>query len=199
MDQKSTQLESAGVRRQVIKAVLTLCRERGYDQLTLGAISMASGVPAEEIGQWWPSVSALVIDAFRVEIGPKLSYEFTGDFAADLRTQLVATAGLFAAADFAPHLAALIAHAQRDPDVAAAFIGRVYGPNRAAALARFEEARDSGQLRADIDLGLAIDLTFAPLWFRLILGTGEITAAYAEEIASLALAGLGAKAGGSPA
>jgi AcrR family transcriptional regulator len=192
MDQKSTQPEPADVRRQqVINTALKLCRERGYDQLTLGAICAASGVPAEEIGQWWPSVSALVIDAFRAEIGPKLSYEFTGDFAADLRAQLVAIARLFAAADFAPHLAALVAHAQRDADVAAAFIRRVYGPNRAAALARFEEARDAGQLRSDIDLAIAVDLAFAPLWFRLLLSTGEITVAYAEEIARLALAGLG--------
>jgi len=183
-------------RQQVINAALKLCREHGYDQLTFSAISAASGVPEEQLGQWWPSVSALVIDAFRAEIGPRLGYEFTGDFAADLRAQLVATARLFAAPDFAPHLVALVADAQRDADVAGAFMRRVYGPNREAALARFEEARNAGQLRSDVDLGTAVDLTFAPLWFRLLLGTGELTAAYAEEIAALSLAGLGTKADG---
>lgn len=177
-------------RRQVIGAALKLCREHGYDTLTLDAVAAASGVPVAQISKWWPSVSALVIDAFRAEIGPKLSYQSTGDFASDLRTQLVATARLFAADDFGPHLAALVAAAQRDAGIAATFIERVYGPNRAMALARFREARDAGQLRRDLDLDIAVDVAFAPLWFRLLLGTGAVTPAYAEETAKLALSAM---------
>jgi AcrR family transcriptional regulator len=177
-------------RRKAIRAALALCREHGYNKLTLKAISVASGVDVVAIQQQWPSLSALVIDAFRSEIVSQLNYPTTDDFAADVRAQLVAIARLFAAPDFGPHLAQLVGAAQSDATVAATFLDRVYGPNRAMALARFQRARSDGDLDPDVDLDVAVDLTFAPLWFRLLLGTGEVTDNYAVRIADLAMASL---------
>ena len=177
-------------KRRAIRAALELCRRDGYSKLTMAAVAAASGVTAETLAGLWPSLSALVIDAFRSEIAPRLAYQFSNDFAADLRQQLVTIARLFASPDFGPHLSDLIAAAQRDSTVAAAFLERVYQPNRTAAHHRFAQAQRDGQLGPGIDLDLAVDLTFAPLWFRLLLGTGQITDDYAARIADLALAGL---------
>jgi hypothetical protein len=157
----------------------------------MAAIAERAGVPERELAERWSSRSALVIDAFRSEIGAKFLLVDSGDFHADLRAQLTAVTRVFTDSSIAPYLTALIAEMQLDPEVSGTFEERVFGPNRFMARARFEKAREKGQVRADVDLDTAIDLTFAPLWFRLLLPTGPLTEDYAVQVADLSVAALG--------
>lgn len=177
-------------RNRILLSALEICRAEGLENLTIEAIAKASGSSAAAITDAWPSASAVVIDAFRREIGADFLLADTGDFDADLRNQLTGVARVFADPDVAPHLSALIGRMQVDPAVAAAFLDRVFGPNRYLAGRRFEAAVKQGQIRADVDLDTAIDLTFAPLWFRLLLKTGPLTEEYATAVAELASAAL---------
>ncbi|GLW67530.1 TetR family transcriptional regulator [Actinomadura rubrobrunea] len=174
----------------VLNTALDICRSEGYENVSLTVVAAHAGVPAEVLRRHWPSASALLIDAFRREIGAEFLLTDTGDFAADLRAQLTAVAKVFTDPGVAPHLTALIADMQGSPDAAAVFAERVFGPNRFMARARFEKAQKDGQIRADIDLDAAIDLTFAPLWFRLLLPTGPLDQDYAAAIAELSVAAL---------
>lgn len=177
-------------RRAVLKAALALTREQGYAKLDLAAVAELAGTDRAAIDQGWPSKSALVINAFRDTIARELMYAETGDFAADLTTQIVAMARILADAEFGPYLSELIAEAQHDPVTAQAFLDLVFKPNRAAARQRFVLAQQQGQLRRDLDLDTAIDLVFAPVWFRLLLRTAPLSQQYAERVVELALAGL---------
>ena len=178
------------LRGAVLEAAVDLCRTHGYARLSMAAIADRAGVDAATIQRWWQVKGAVVIDAFRRVVGRDLGYPNSGDFAADLRGQLTAVVRIFADPFTGRVLAEVIADAQHDPLVAEAFLGRVFGPNRAAARQRFQLAQEQGQLRQDLDLDAAIDLTFSPIWFRLLLHTGPLTPSYADTIVALALEGL---------
>jgi hypothetical protein len=47
-----------------------------------------------------------------------------------------------------------------------------------------------GELRADIDLETTLDLVFAPIYYRLLYGHGELTEAFAEQSVDHVLRGI---------
>ena len=65
-------------------------------------------------------------------------------------------------------------------------------PRRAAMRAIFERAVARGEVRADVDLEVAVDLTAGPMIYRLLLGGMDLPAlgAHAAEIMRTALTGL---------
>lgn len=179
-----------GTGRAVLDATLELCRVEPPVRIDLAAIVARSGVAEADVLARWPSAEAVLLDALRGQVAPALVFPDTGDFAADLRAQLVAIAEVFADPAVGPRLVALAAAAGRDPVIARAFAERVFRPNRMLSRRRFEQAREAGQLRPAVDVDTGIDLAFGPLWFRLLLGTAPLSAEYAAAVAELALDGL---------
>ena len=176
--------------RAVLAATLELCRVQPPVPIDLAAIAGRARVAEADVLARWPSAEAVLLDALKGEVAPALVFPDTGDFAADLRAQLVAIAGVFADPAIGPRLVALAATARRDPVIARAFAERVFKPNRLLSRRRFERAREAGQLRPEVDVDAGVDLAFGPLWFRLLLSTAPLSADYAAAVADLALDGL---------
>lgn len=179
-----------GTGRAVLAATLELCRLQPPVRIDLAALAARSGVAEEEILARWPSAEAVLLETLRGEVAPALVFPDTGDFATDLRAQLVAIAEVFADPAIGPRLVALAAAASRDPVIARAFAERVFKPNRMLSRRRFQRAREAGQLRPEVDVDTGVDLAFGPLWFRLLLSTAPLSADYAAAVADLALEGL---------
>jgi AcrR family transcriptional regulator len=177
-------------RAKILRSALMLCHDQGYKNVTMESIARHADVTEAVAGRLWPSKAAVVIDAFRGAIGDRFAPLNTGDFEADLRAQLTAIARIFGDPNVAPHLQQVIGEAQHDETIMTAFHDRVFGPNRSAATALFESAQQNGRIRRDLDMDAAIDLVFAPFWFRLLLHTGPMGDDYAASITDLALAGL---------
>src|SRR6267142_4795547 len=85
---------------------------------------------------------------------------------------------------------ALLAEAQFDAELATAFRERWTLPRRKMALAVFHEAVRQGVLRPDVDLEATIDLLYAPMYYRLQMGTGPLSDAYIDGIFDQAMEGL---------
>lgn len=178
-------------RQAIFRAVVSAVRTRGTAHLDIARIAQQAHVGKEAIRAWWPTDTGLIIEAFRAAFAADLAYPDTGDFAVDLGTQLRAVARLFTQPETGPHLAAILGQAQTDPVVAGEFRTLVFAPNRAAARQRFAKAQDEGAVRRRIDIDAAIDLTFAPLWFALLVRGGPVTDEYVEEIVRMSLDGIG--------
>lgn len=174
----------------VLAATLQLCRQVPPVRIDLPAIAAAAGVTEAEVTARWPSAELVVLEALKAEVAPALMFPDTGDFAADLRTQLAAIARVFGDPAIGPRLRLLAGAAARDPQLAGAFQQRVFTPNRTLSTRRFATAVEAGELRPDLDLDTAVDLAFGPLWFRLLLGTAPLSEPYALGVADLVLAGL---------
>jgi AcrR family transcriptional regulator len=175
---------------QILRIAMGECRARGYRAVSIERVAAQAGASAADLLERWPTKSALLMDALRAEIGGDLIYPDTGDFAADLRTQLHAITRLFDDPEIGPFVARLLGEAQQGPAMVEEFRNRVYNPNRRAARQRFQTAQEAGQLRADIDIDAAIDLTFAPFWFRLLVQSGTLDEKYTEAIVAMSLRAL---------
>lgn len=174
----------------VLEATRELCRQVPPVRVDLAAIAAAAGLTEAEVAARWPTAELVVLEALKAEVAPALVFPDTGDFAADLRTQLAAIARVFGDPALGPRLRLLAAAAAQDPRLARAFGERVFTPNRMLSTRRFAAAVEVGQLRADLDVDTAVDLAFGPLWFRLLLGTAALSEQYAVGVADLVLAGL---------
>jgi AcrR family transcriptional regulator len=175
---------------RVLDAAMRICRSCGYGSTTFELVAAEVGAEPFDLRARWPTKSALLMEALRKEIGADLRYPDTGDFAADLRTQLHAIAKLFSDSAVAPFIARLLGEAQQGPAMVKEFQQYVYDPNREMARRRFLMAQACGQLRPDVDVDTAIDLTFAPFWFRLLLQSGAMTSEYVEAIVDMSLRAL---------
>jgi hypothetical protein len=85
---------------------------------------------------------------------------------------------------------ALLAEAQFDPELAKAFRERWTLPRRKLARSVIGEAIRRGELRSDIDPEDAIDLLYAPIYYRLQMGTGPLSDTYTDGIFDRAMQGL---------
>jgi AcrR family transcriptional regulator len=84
---------------------------------------------------------------------------------------------------------ALLAEAQFDPRLAAELRDRWTMPRRKMAIAYFQQGIKDGFLRPDVDPDAMIDILYAPLYYRLQMGTGPLSDAYVDEIFDHAMKG----------
>ncbi|MFD6389025.1 TetR/AcrR family transcriptional regulator [Nocardia sp. NPDC060259] len=175
----------------ILDAARELIGEVEYAKLTIEAIATRAGVGKQTIYRWWPSKGAVVFDALLSASenpeGGGIELPDTGDLGADLRTVLRATAAEFADPAFAAPLRALTTEIVNDPDLAAVYRERMAEPMRAAKRRRLRSAQRAGQLRADADLDLVVDMLYGPLTQRWLQRSGRIDAEFADALADAVL------------
>ncbi|WP_182906897.1 TetR/AcrR family transcriptional regulator [Microbispora sp. H13382] len=173
-------------RQAILTAARELVHEVGYAKLSIEAIAARAGVGKQTIYRWWPSKGAVVLDAFLAlsEAGPERSMALpdTGDLEADLKVVMRATVAEFADPAFEGPIRALNTEIINDPTLAAQYRAKLAGPVDEAKKDRLRSARRAGQLAADADLDLALELLYAPLYQRWLLRSGPLTPEYADAL-----------------
>jgi AcrR family transcriptional regulator len=180
-------------RRAILTAAAELVHEVGYRRLTIEAIAARAGVGKQTIYRWWPSKGAVVLDGFLAAVNEDpddLSLPDTGDVAADLRGVLRAIVAELADPKLSGTSRALMIEMQEDTELADTMLERLLGPQLAAIADRLRAAQHAGQLRADLDLAVAVELLLGPLYHRWLLRTAPLTEAYADMVTDLALRAL---------
>ena len=88
-------------------------------------------------------------------------------------------------------VAELVAEAQTDPEFASIYHARFVAPRREPARALLRRAIDRGELPPDIDVDLALDLVYGPLYHRLLHGHAPLNDRFVRDVIDAVLAGLG--------
>lgn len=83
-----------------------------------------------------------------------------------------------------------MAGGQNDPEVAEAFRQAWIAPRRAEAREALSRHCRSGELPAGLDLDLAVEMMYSPLYYRLLTGYGGLTTQHVEAVARTVLDGL---------
>jgi AcrR family transcriptional regulator len=179
--------------RAILTAATDLVHEVGYRRLTIEAIAARAGVGKQTIYRWWPSKGAVVLDGFLAAVNEDpddLSLPDTGDIAADLRGVVRAIVDELADPKLSGTTRALMTEMQEDPEFADMVRDRLLGPQLRAIADRLRAAQQAGQLHADLDLPVAVELLVGPLYHRWLLRTAPLTEAYADTVTDLALRAL---------
>ncbi|MER5355570.1 TetR/AcrR family transcriptional regulator [Kitasatospora sp. NPDC002551] len=185
-------------RTAILTAASELLGEIGFGRLTIEKIAARAGVGKQTIYRWWPSKGAVVFDAFLAaneNASGSLALPDTGDLAEDLRTVLRLTALELADPAFNRTGRALTAEVLTDPGLLREYRERLLDPLLEVTRDRLRAAREAGQLRADADLDLALELLYGPLYYRWLHGLGPLDAGYADQVVAALLAALGTAGG----
>ena len=137
----------------------------------------------------WPNKAAIIMDAFVTRVDPGTLFSPASSFKESIRLQMRTMAKAFRGKDGAL-IRVLLAEAQFDPELAKALRERWTMPRRRMAIEYFGEGMRQGALRPDIDPDAMIDLLYAPLYYRLQMGTGPLSDAYVDEIFEHGMKGL---------
>jgi AcrR family transcriptional regulator len=189
---------SARAHEAIIQATQELLVERGYRELTIEGVAARAGVGKQTIYRWWPSRSALVLEAYLAGAEPIELPADAGSTRENVRALVVWLANVLELPIGRRVVAGLVADLQHDPDLADGFRRDVVPARRQAMLAALERGRDRGEIRADADLAVAVDALHGAVFYRLLLSGEPLDEEFAERLADQVLEGLASSRGTSP-
>jgi AcrR family transcriptional regulator len=176
------------------KAVLEVATEiletQGYAALTVDAIAAGAGVSKATIYRWWADKADVAMDAVLAAIEPEIVAPDTGSLRQDLEQQLLSVVDLLTTTSHGPAIAGLIAEIQSSPRVGEAFRERFLTARREAAFVVLRRGRERGELAPSIDLDVAVDALYGPIYYRLLLGHQPLDHHFARALLSQLCDGL---------
>jgi AcrR family transcriptional regulator len=189
---------SAAADASIVRATLELLLEGGYRALTMEQVRARAGVGKATLYRRYGSKQELVAQAIR-HLNVPIPLPDTGDVRADILAvarSVQAGAERVAFATFAPRL---LAESAGDPEMHAIFYENLVAPRRAVMADVLRRGVARGELRADLEVELAIDILTGPWVYRLLISGGdpEIYRADPSQLLDLILAGLARPAGDS--
>ena len=161
----------------IVRATLELLLEDGYRALTMEQVRARAGVGKATLYRRYGSKQELVSEAIR-HLNQEIPLPDTGTVRADIlavAASVMAGAERVQFANFAPRL---LADAAGDPEMHAIFYENLVAPRRAVMGVVLRRGVTRGELRADLDVELAIDLLTGPWVYRLLISGGDPDAVF---------------------
>jgi AcrR family transcriptional regulator len=175
--------------QRILGAAYELVNEVGFNDLTIEAIATRAEVGKPTIYRRWSSKAHLVMDAFLALINPELTFPNSGSVKEDIRLQMQQLVKVM----ISPRgqiIAMLIGGGQTDAELIAAFRENWLMPRRQAASEVFKKGMEQGKLRSDVDMEVAIDALYSPLFYRLLLKHAPLTQDFVDELVDVVMKGL---------
>jgi AcrR family transcriptional regulator len=172
---------NAAAEHAILQAAADLLAAGDGTRITVGAIAQRAGVGKQTIYRWWPSKSAVLLDAMVHRAAQVAPAPDSGDLRTDLRGFLRST---FAAA---PDNRSLLLGVLREAlgDAATMEQLALFSAARRDALAQiFERARARGEVEATAKLDTVVDQAFGLLWYRMIFAHHPLDERAAADLAA---------------
>ena len=180
---------SPRIQQAILKAAVDLVLESGFRAISMDDIAARAKVGRMTIYRRWCNKAAIVMDAFVARVDPGTLFLPAQSYTESIRLQMRSMAKLFRGKDGAL-IRALLAEAQFDPRLAVELRERWTMPRRKMAIAYFQQGIKYGFLRPDVDPDAMIDILYAPIYYRLQMGTGPLSDAFVDGIFDHAMKGL---------
>ncbi|MFE4021058.1 TetR/AcrR family transcriptional regulator [Streptomyces sp. NPDC059101] len=165
----------------------------GFARMSIEGIARRAGVGKTAVYRRWRSKLHLVLDVVSAVAAAGLPAPDTGSLRGDVRTVLEVAARALRHPMASQIIPDLLAEAARSPELAAALKSALHGSQEGVAAAVVARAVERGELPADVDPQLALDLLTGPLYWRLLVVRDEVPAGYLDALAGSVTAALGAE------
>lgn len=168
------------LRKKILQAALMLLQKQDLQKVSVEGIAAKAKVGKTTVYRWWPNKSAVIMEAFLETVAPGIRYPQTDDPLADVKRQMQGLVNAYSQPPGRIFLH-LIAQAQFDEELAGELKNYVLD-RRSDAKAALKRAVDRDLLRPDIDLEVTLDQLYAPIFYRLLAGYGEVTDDFIAEL-----------------
>ncbi len=180
---------SHDVEQAILRAAADLLAERGLDAMTIEEVAARAGVGKSSIYRRWPTKGTLALDAFRTDFLSRQPAVDTGVLEDDLRAALSWWAAAVVGTTTGRALLGLIAEAQIDEELAREWLVRVVTPVRAQHRVMVERAIARGEIPADSDVDVIMDLLYGPAYHRLLHRHLDVTDEFIALVSRVVAAG----------
>ena len=176
--------------RAILAAALDLLASRGLAAMSMEEVAARAGVGKATIYRRWPSKGLLALDAFVASFQAEQSLPDTGTLRGDLVAALTGWVRAVTRTPMGPMLTGLIAEAQHDPSLRAAWRERVLEPLRSQHRVMLDRAIARGEIPATVDREVVLDLFFGAAQHRLLLGHLPLTDDFIRSVVDVILDGI---------
>jgi len=182
---------SAESHEAIVRATLELLAEVGFERLTMEQVQRRAGVGKATIYRRWASKSELVKEAIQF-FSSTLPVPDTGSLASDYAVVGQAVLAIAEDRNAALLMPRLLTEVSYDRELHAIFSAQLVEPRRAVVRTILERARERGEIRADVEIELAIDMLVGPVLYRFMIEGDDLrpAAARAPRLLELLLDGL---------
>jgi len=178
--------------RVILVAAAEVMAEKGINGLSIEEVALRAGVGKTTIYRRWSSRGTLALDAFLAEFGEQQGLPNTGTFSEDLRAALGAWVKAVSGTSAGTMLVGLIAEIQHDRNLAVAWQDQVIAPLRAQYSIMVDRGVRRGEIPAETDAGVVLDLLFGACYYRLLQGQQrQLSEQFVNQIVDVVAAGVG--------
>ena len=163
---------SEATRQAVLESASHLLDSENYRSISIERIAAEAKVGKQSIYRWWDGKADVLLEAFTDRALKRLPvHKPTGDALADLEALLQSFFANVRVPVIAKTLTGLIAEAQVDAEFRAKFHDTFISTRRGMMRETLRSGVAKGQLRAGLDVEIALDLIYGAFWYRLLSGT----------------------------
>ena len=181
---------SEAARQAILQAAAEMLLDQGGARVSMDAVAGRAGVSKATIYRGWPSKECLALEALVEWAAAGSPPRDTGTLRGDLLALVGPWVREIRRRQFGRVIAALITEAQSNPDFAEVYRRHFVEPRREPMRAALARAVDRGEAPADLDIDVALDLIYGPLYHRLLHGHAPLTERFAQQVVDLALSGI---------
>lgn len=183
---------SAPARARVLRAARELLDSKGPAAVTIEAVAARSGVSKPTIYRTWPNAQAVVMAALMHAPVPPAAARRRGSSLGALRHHLRGIADTFASRT-GRNVTMMLASADAETELSKAFRHHFILARREEGRALLLAAVAHGDVRADLDVEIALDLLYGPIFFRVILGHAVVDGEFCDRLVAQLAHGLEAR------
>jgi len=172
------------------KAALELAYEQGISYATVERIAARSGVAKTTIYRRWPNSTAIVMAGFLDDISPLIAYKKNSTIV----DTMIDSMQRFLKALEGPRgklLRHLMGAAQHDADLMEMFSSQWIEPRRQQGKVALAKAVETGELAADTNINVLLDLLYGAVYYRLTVSFTPLTPEFVEQSARIIFKGAG--------
>ncbi len=159
---------SKAARAKALAAAVDILMQEGFGRLTIDAVALRSGVGKPTIYRNWANASELAMAAL-MESQPTVNLQTAGSLSDRLEHQIMAIVAAFATTR-GRQIGLALAAADRDSEMTRAFRNRVILSGREVGRGLIAEAVREGQIAAPESTEVILDMIYAPIFYRLLVG-----------------------------
>ncbi|MGG3805625.1 TetR/AcrR family transcriptional regulator [Metabacillus fastidiosus] len=180
---------SEAAKTAIINATIDLLNEYEYATLSIEAIAAHAGVGKATIYRWWGNKALLILDAFLISTKEQIELLEKENIYESFRQQLQNLAAVFNT-PIGRTVTAIIAESGADSELAKTFHESYLYPRREEAKKVLKHGIAVGELCPSIDLDVALDLLYGPIYLRVLIFKKELDETFINDLVDHVMKGI---------